>query len=224
MRLPWRDLGATALSTYLPATLMALLAAGTWWLVRQTPLPDAPAAPSAPRHVVDHEMRRFSAHRFAPDGSRRAVVQGERLRHYLDDDTSLIDAPRVQARDAQGRRLNARAQKGWLSSDQSEVRLLGSAVVEREAWTPPERAARRSDGPGDGQSDGRSDGPSDGPLALSGEALILYPAEQRVRSALPVTVVSPGLRMQAGGMEHDGRTGQTQLSGGVRGRYDPPPP
>jgi lipopolysaccharide export system protein LptC len=206
-RWAWRDLGATALSTYLPATLMALLAAGTWWLVRQTPMPDAPVAAGAPRHVVDHEMRRFSAHRFAPDGSRRAVLQGDRLRHYLDDDTSLIDAPRVQARDALGRRLNARAQKGWLSSDQSEVRLLGGAQVEREAWTPTDREAR----------------PADGPLALSGEALILHPSEQRVRSALPVTVVSPGLRMQAGGMAHDGRTGITELSGGVRGRYDPPP-
>lgn len=206
-RIDWRALGATALSTYLPATLMAVLAAGTWWLVRQTPMPGAPATPSAPRHVVDHEMRRFSAHRFAPDGSRRAVVQGERLRHYMDDGTSLIDAPRVHARDLQGRRLNARAQKGWLSSDQSEVKLLGGALVEREAWTPPDRPAQAGDGP----------------LTLSGEALVLYPSEQRVRSALPVSVVGPGLHMQAGGMDHDGRTGQTQLSGGVRGRYDPPP-
>ena len=136
------------------------------------------------------------------------MVEGQRLRHYLDDGTSLIDAPRLRALDAAGRRLTARAEQGWLSSDQNEVRLTGAAQVVREAWTPPDRPAR----------------PSDGMLTLSGEALQVFPREQRVKSDQPVVLVSPGTRVQAGTLDHDGANGITLLGGRVRGQYDAPAP
>ena len=45
---PWHWRLRQAISAYLPLLLMAMLALGTWWLVQNTPSPEAPREAAAP--------------------------------------------------------------------------------------------------------------------------------------------------------------------------------
>ena len=73
--LGWRV--RNALSAYLPLLLMALLAAGTAWLVRNTPGAGSPPSASAPRKEPDYTMQGFSIVRFGPDGHASIRIEGQ---------------------------------------------------------------------------------------------------------------------------------------------------
>ncbi len=205
----WRD----GLSGSLPIVLMALLAAGTWWLVRHTPQPDAPRRAAAPAHEVDYEMRRFEARRYGTDGAQRAVVTGDVMRHYADDGAVEIDAVRARGTDTSGRRIHATAQRGLSNADNTELQLLGQAHVVRDALDPDDA---------DSASAPASRKVTDGRMELLGEALWLYPNAQKVRSDIAVTLLSESGRIDAGSLDYDGKSGVAQLGHGVRGQYRAP--
>src|SRR5690349_16547103 len=64
-RLPWTSRVVDTVSTYLPVLLMAVLALGTWWLVKNTPTLDNERQVAPPRHEPDYTMRQFTVQRFA---------------------------------------------------------------------------------------------------------------------------------------------------------------
>ncbi|MEO8835200.1 MAG: LPS export ABC transporter periplasmic protein LptC, partial [Caldimonas sp.] len=84
---PWPLRLLDVVSAYLPLLMMALLASGTWWLVRNAPSVEAPRAAAAPRHEADYVMTRFVVQRFGSDGALRTQIEGARLRHFPDNDT-----------------------------------------------------------------------------------------------------------------------------------------
>ena len=91
------------LSAYLPLLLMALLALGTWWLVKNTPLPDAPREP---RRRATSPTTRCSASRCSastPTAACACRSRATQLRHYPDTDTLEIDDVRIRAVAADGR-------------------------------------------------------------------------------------------------------------------------
>ena len=49
--LPWPARVLDAVAAYLPLLVMALLALGSWWLVKNTPLPQAAREPAPARHL-----------------------------------------------------------------------------------------------------------------------------------------------------------------------------
>ena len=61
---PWYLRAIDTASTYLPLLLMALLALGTWWLVKNTPLFEGDRAAAPPRHEPDYTMTQFMVQRF----------------------------------------------------------------------------------------------------------------------------------------------------------------
>ena len=100
---PWPVRLLDAASAYLPLLLMALLALGTWWLVKNTPLFDIDRAPAPLRHEPDYTMSQFMVQRFAPDGAMRVQIEGDLMRHYPDTDTLEIDNPRIRSLAPDGR-------------------------------------------------------------------------------------------------------------------------
>ena len=104
--------GWDQLSIYLPVVLMGLLALGTWWLVRNAPMPQLPAIDRPVKHQPDYFMKSFSVKTFDATGRLQSEVQGDEARHYPDTDTLEID----QVSNADG----------------SEVQLFGNAIVTRE--------------------------------------------------------------------------------------------
>jgi lipopolysaccharide export system protein LptC len=184
-------------SAYLPLLMMALLALGTWWLVKNTPLlGDALSAPP-PRHEPDYEMRTFSVQRFTPQGPLRAQLEGDVMRHYPDTDTLEIDNVRLRAIGADGRVTLATAKRAISNGAATEVQLLGGAEVVREA------------------------APGVAEINFKSEFLHAFLDTERVRSHLPVTVTQGGTQVRADGMEYSHLDRLIQFSGRMKASFDP---
>ena len=185
----------------LPILLMAMLAAGTYWLVKNTPVSEGPRAEAPPRHDPDYKMNRFSVQHFTPDGKPHALIEGREARHYPDNDTLEIDDVRVRSVDEDGRIAVATARRALAKGDGSEVELMGDARVVREAGTTGK--AR------------------DEELEFQGEYLKVFPDDQRVQSHLPVHLRQGAMQVTANSLKYDHRTRVVELQGDVRGMLPP---
>ena len=189
---PWRVSVFDVISTYLPLLLMGLLALGTWWLVKNTPVPDAPRAGAPVSQEPDYEMSNFVVQRFASDGTMRIRIEGRRMHHYPITNMLEIDGARIHAVGRDGRITSASADRALSNADASEVQLLGSAHVVREA------SGREA------QTEFRS------------EFLHFFQATERVRSHLPVTVKRGASEFRADAVEYDNLAQVIELKGRVR--------
>jgi lipopolysaccharide export system protein LptC len=195
--LHWRI--SETVSAYLPLLLMALLALGTWWLVKNTPVAERERVAAPLRHEPDYEMRNFSVQRFAAQGPLKAQIDGDALRHYPDTDTVEIDNVRVRAVGADGRITYASARRGIANGAGTEVQLLGGAQVVSEA-TPTAPA-----------------------IDFRGEFLHAFLDTERVTSHLPVTVTHGDTQVSAEGMEYSHLDRLIQFGGRMRASFLPKP-
>ena len=186
---PWPLRLLDLVSAYLPLLMMALLASATWWLVRNAPTVDAPVAAAVPRHEADYVMTRFVVQRFDADGILRTQIEGERLRHFPDDDTVEVDDARIRAIASDGTVTLATARRALASGDGSELQLVGDAHVVR---------------PGDGKTE---------PIEFRSEFLQAFRNVERVRSHLPVVVTQGQSIVRAQGMEYDNLARVVDLKG-----------
>jgi lipopolysaccharide export system protein LptC len=192
LRLRWREL----LGAYLPLVLMALLALGTWWLVKNTPRPASDDDAAAVRTEPDYEMRDFAITRFAPDGRATVRLEGARLRHYPDTDRIEIETARMHSRTPDGRVTQAQAARALANGDASEWQLSGGARVVTQVRAGP-------------------------PLEIDGEFLHVFVHTERVRSHLPVRVRQGDDEIHAGGIDVDHLAQRVQLNPPVRGSFSP---
>ena len=182
------------LSIYLPIMLMAVLALGTWWLVRNAPKPLAGPADSVASADPDYTMRDFSVHQFDASGRLQSVIQGDMARHLPLSDTLEVDAVRTRSIAPDGTVTTSAAQRGISNSDASEVQLWGGAKVRRVVPGQPQAA-----------------------LQLEGEFLHAWTKEERVRSHLPVVLTRGGSRFVGDSMNYDNLSQVIELKGRVRG-------
>jgi lipopolysaccharide export system protein LptC len=186
-------------SAYLPLLLMAALALGTWWLVKNTPLFDNDRELAPLRHEPDYTMNQFMVQRFAANGAMKVQIEGDVMRHYPDTDTLEIDNPRMRAFGEDGRITNATARKAIANRDGSEVQLSGDAHVVREATD------------------------KDAAIEFRGEFLHCFQNTERVRSHLPVVVTRGGTEFHADSMAYDNLAGLLDLKGHLRAVLTPGP-
>jgi lipopolysaccharide export system protein LptC len=133
---PWHWRWRRAAGHYLPVILMALLAASTWWLVKNS-IPAARTPESAPpKHEPDYEMRGFRLERYQANGQPKAQISGQLVRHYPDTDTLEIDQVKLRSIGPDGHTTTATAQKAVAQGDGSEVELIGNAQVTRASLGP----------------------------------------------------------------------------------------
>lgn len=180
----------------LPLLLMALLALGTWWLVKHSPRPQAPREAAAPRAEPDYTMQSFLVRRFDAQGELKARVQGRELRHYDAPERVEIDGARVVVRAPDGREAVLTARRAVSDPRGERVQLLGEAVV----------TARSADGQ---------------PLRIAGESLEFDSPQRRLRSREPVQVESGAGTLQAAGLDYDHVQRNLALTGPIRGVYNP---
>ena len=195
---PWPLRLLDLVSAYLPLLMMAVLASGTWWLVRNAPNVEAPRAAAAPRHEADYVMTNFVVQRFGSDGMLRTQIEGDRLRHFPDDDTLEIDDPRIRAIGNDGVVTLADARKALANGDGSEMQLLGNAHVVQPAHGKEETIEFRS------------------------EFLQAFRNVERLRSHLPVVVTQGESVVRADGMEYDNLTRVVALKGHTSASFATP--
>lgn len=186
------------LSLYLPVVLMGVLALGTYWLVRSTPMLTQPDQVAVARHEPDYFLRRFSVKTFDADGRLKSEVLGAEARHYPDTDTVEINQARIRSIDAQGRLTTATANRALTNGDGSEVQLFGNAQVIREPILNPA-------------------GPQQARLEFRSEFLHAFMDTERIKSHKPVEIVRGRDTFTADAMDFDNLDRVMQLNGRVKG-------
>jgi lipopolysaccharide export system protein LptC len=203
---PLRGFGRTwdRITIYLPIILMGLLALGTYWLARTTPVfaPNAPEA--APTHDPDYFLRGFSVKSFDATGRLKSEIRGVEARHFADTDTLEIDEPRIRSFTEEGAVVVASAKRGISNADGSQVQLIGNAVVTREA--PPARSA------------------TEAKLEIRGEFLHAFMEQERVMSNKPVTLMRGADVFHGNSLQYDNQKRVLELTGAVRGTLQARPP
>ena len=187
-QLSWFQRLRQALLNYLPLLLMALLALGSWWLVKSLPAPLKPRAEAAPRSEPDYTMSNFVLERFEPAGRLKLRIEGAQMRHFPDTDRIEIETVKIQAFAPDGRVTLAHAQRALSNGDGSEVQLIGAAQVDS--------IDRRGE-----------------PLRVNSEFLHLFTAQERLRTHLPVLVKRTGADLHAGALYYDHGLGRVELIG-----------
>jgi lipopolysaccharide export system protein LptC len=186
------------ISVYLPVILMGVMALGTYWLARNTPILGPGQPQSAPTHEPDYYMRGFSVKTFDAAGRVKSEIYGTEARHYPDTDTLEIDQPRIRSFNDRGEITVATAKRALSNGDGSEVQLMGDAVVTREAITD-------------------ADGRTRPRLQFRGEFLHAFMDTERVQSHLPVELSRGQDKFTGDSMDFDNITQVLDLRGRVKG-------
>lgn len=186
-----------ALSVYLPMIVLALLALGSWWLVRSMPTIASPAALKVARQAPDYRLADFSVKTFDASGRMTREVTGEAAQHYPASQELHIEQVRIFAQDEKGQRMNAQATQGIATDDGKQVTLIGDAYAIRH---PQANSAK---------------------VELSGQRLVALTEEDRVVSTDPVQITRDRDVFTAETMNFNSSTGEYELQGRVRGNLAP---
>jgi lipopolysaccharide export system protein LptC len=186
------------LALYLPVFLMGVLAMGTYWMVRSTPVPGVDKPVATLTHEPDYFMRQFAVRTYDATGQLKSEVSGTQARHFPDTDTLEIDQVNIRTFNPQGRLTTATARQAITNGDGSEVQLMGGAKVVRDAVTDAHGQQQPS-------------------LTFTGEFLHAFMNSERVKSHKPVELVRGQDRFTADTMDFDNLDRVMVLTGRVHG-------
>lgn len=196
VRQPWPARVRETLVSYLPLLLMVLLALGSWWLVKNSPQPQAPRETQLQAGQPDYTMRGFTVQRFAAGGSLQLTLEGRELHHYPDSDRIEIEELRLTALGADRRPAVATARRALSDGKARDIQLLGGAQLR----------SRTADGT---------------PLEIDSEFLRFETDAQRVTSDRQVKLRVGSTQATAGGLIWDNRTRSLELKPPIRAVLQP---
>lgn len=183
--------GNTA-TTLFPLLLTAFLAAATYWL-EMASRPTHPDNNGKLRHDPDYIVDNFRVRRFDDTGVLQSTLVAESMRHYPDDDSTVVSAPDLTYhRDPP---TVVRAREGRIDSTGEHVELIDSVRITR---------------------DGKAGKP---PTVLTTARLDAYPDDEIARSHVPVTIIQGLSRTVGNTLDANNKTGIYVLEGAVRGVY-----
>ena len=120
-------------TAFFPLLLLALLAAGTYWLDYIVEL-SAPGGKGPLRHDPDFVVENFTITAMTPEGRPESRLSAERMVHFPDDRTTDVTALRLTqiARDERPP-LRVESDRATVSENAEELDLYDNVVVVREA-------------------------------------------------------------------------------------------
>ncbi|WP_081767283.1 LPS export ABC transporter periplasmic protein LptC [Hylemonella gracilis] len=183
--------------------LMLLLALGTYWLMRSSPLFATPRAEKEVRRDPDYEMKRFSVKTFDQEGRLKTELYGEQAWHYPHNDMLEIRDVRIRNYNIErGYFTTATAMRAITTSKATEVELVGQAHVLRPAVVDKQgRALPR--------------------VSFRSEYLHAFLDEERVTSNKPVELIHGESRIEAQSLNFSKFDQVIELRGRVRGTLLP---
>lgn len=183
--------------SYVPVFFMAFLAGFSWWLVKNSPGSGADAiavdAPQAP----DYAMEGFVLSTYGVDGTLRSLLEGDSMQHFAATDTVDIQTVRLRSIDPAGRLLLGSSRRAHSNGDATRVQLMGDARIVRE--------------PGEGETAADR-------LELRGEFLEVLTESERIRSHLPVSLLSTRAEVHGGTLDYSRQERVAQFGGRVTGQ------
>jgi lipopolysaccharide export system protein LptC len=187
-------------SLYLPIVLMGILALGTYWLVRSTPVFTPPEPERPPTHEPDYYMKHLNVKTFGVTGKLKSEIVGLEARHFPDTDLLEIDQVRIRSFDEHGRLTTATARRAVTNADGSQVELMGDALVVREAASDKQPSPR---------------------LSFSGDYLKAFLNTEKLHSPRPVLLTRGKDQFSADSMAYDNISQVIELKGRVKGLLVP---
>ena len=183
---------------YMPLLMMGVLALGTYWMVRNTPIFGTPEVVKEVGHEVDYFMQNFTIKTFDESGKLKSEISGTEARHFSDTDILEIDHARIRSINVEGKLTTATANRAYSNADGSEVQLVGNAVVIRQ----PSRDAQ---------------GNATQKLEFRGEFLHAFLNEERVQSHKPVLLIRGADQFTGNVFSYNNLDQVALLTGRVRG-------
>jgi lipopolysaccharide export system protein LptC len=185
------------LTVYLPLFLFAILALGSWWLVRSVPELMPPGLDPQLRQDPDFRLDQFTVKSFDASGRLTREISGQSATHFPATKSLHIEGVRILTENEVGTRLTAQAKKGISREVEQQVTLSGEAMAVRQA---DKRSPR---------------------VELRGETLTAWLQEERLVSDQPVRIMRETDVFSAQTMNFDVRSGQYELQGQVRAVLPP---
>jgi lipopolysaccharide export system protein LptC len=180
------------LTIYLPLFLFAILALGSWWLVRSVPELMPPGIDPQLRQDPDFRLGQFTVKSFDASGRLTREISGQSATHFPATQSLHIEGVRILAENELGTRMTAQAKKGISREPEQQVTLSGEVMAVRQADQQSPRVEMR------------------------GEALTAWLEEERLVSDQPVRITRGTDVFSAQTMNFDTRSGQYELQGRVR--------
>lgn len=185
------------LTIYLPLFLFAILALGSWWLVRSVPELMPPGLDPQLRQDPDFRLGQFTVKSFDASGQLTREISGQSATHFPATKSLHIEGVRILTENEVGTRLTAQAKKGISREAEQQVTLSGEATAVRQADKHSPR------------------------VELRGETLTAWLQEERLVSDQSVRITRGTDVFSAQTMNFDVRSGQYELQGQVRAVFPP---
>ena len=185
------------LTLYLPMLFMALLAMGSWWLVRSMPDVWGSPADKPVRKEPDYHLGHFVTRVFDAQGLQMRQFSGANARHFPEADELHVESVRFQGLTDKGVDVQGSARQAIALADAERLTLIGQARIVRQ----PDGVTPR--------------------IELRGERLLFLQKQEQLISSEPVEILRGADRFTAQGAVLDTGSGQYQLSGRVHGILAP---
>jgi lipopolysaccharide export system protein LptC len=182
---------------WVPALLMAGLAALTWWLDQMVqPLAAArdPASHDDPDFVVDN----FQAMRMNLDGTQRYAIVADRMVHYPGDNSAVLDRPHLTHFDPLKGPVSIRANQGVMENNGENAFFSGDVQVKRAAFG------------------------NNAAMAMYTSFLHVIPDKDLVKTDREVTLISGNSTLKSVGLEFNNKTRELRLLSNVKGQFETP--
>lgn len=186
----------TRLSQILPLVFLAALALVTYWL-DLTAGSTADTAKS-PRHAPDMIADNIAIFRTGPDGAVKHTLRAERMTHFPDDDSTLLERPTFTSASAGRPAFSITADRGRVTSRGSDVYLEDNVVAIRAA-------------------DGKR-----GEMKLTTEFLHVLPDDHIARTDRKVYLEDAHTRAEAIGLELNSEARTAEFKSQFKGTYHDP--
>lgn len=183
---------ANPAATLFPLLLAGLLAGMSYWLELASRAPTTTNDGKA-RHDPDFIVKNFEVRRFDPQGTLQHTVVADLMRHYPDDDSTVVLSPRITYHRNPPTFINAR--EAQISSKGEHVTLIDDVRVTRAG------AGSKPD------------------TVLTTTRLEAWPDDEIAKSNVPVTITQGQTNVRGSGLSVDNKTSFYTLDGPVQGVF-----
>ncbi len=182
-------------TSWWPLAVAGVLAAVTYWLGHVASMP-LPVDTSSFRHDPDYIVENFIASSYDTEGRLRYRLSADKMVHYMDDDSTELDGPKLTHHSQEAPPMHVVADRGLISSDGDNVYFLGGVRMAREP---------QLDKPG---------------LEVRTEYVRFIPKSDIMRTDRPVTLSQGKSQIEASGLFADAERRYLELPGRVKAIYE----
>ncbi|MCK9507537.1 MAG: LPS export ABC transporter periplasmic protein LptC [Pigmentiphaga sp.] len=176
------------LATGISILLLMLLVAGTWWAASVAERSIMQDPPRRLTHEIDTYIDQFVLIQSDEAGVPRTRVEGDRLVHYPDDDSSDVTRFRGYTETDGNPPTQVSADEARMDQDGARITLNGNVRFQRQA--SQERPA----------------------LTITSTHMMLFPDTEVAQTDAPATIVHGSSRIQGQGMTYNNVTRELQVA------------